>query len=197
LAILCLIESRIDAMKLSLLSILLGLGMAVPQVYGLAKPTAFAATVRKFPRHLPTGVFLMLLSTAWFVWLVKIEPIADFAAFKPYMLIVFSAIGVATCFYVQDFLAVRGLAVFMLLLGKLMVDTGRPHLGETPWVLLIQAWAYLLVLAGIWLTVAPWRLRDFLNWATANEKRVKVGSGIRLAFALLVVVLGLTAFRAM
>jgi len=184
-------------MKLSLLSVLLGLGMAAPQVYGLAKPAAFAASVRKFPRHIPTGVFLMLLGTAWFLRLVWLEPIADFAAFKPYMMAIFAGVGVMTCFFVQDFIAVRGLAVVLLLLAKLMVDTGRPHLGETPWVLLIQTWAYVLVVAGIWFTVSPWRLRDFLSWATANEKRVKIGSGIRLAFALLVVVLGLTAFRAM
>lgn len=184
-------------MKLSLLSILLGLGMAAPQVYGLAKPTAFAAAARKFPRHVPTGIFLMLLGTAWFVWLVKLEPIADFASFKPYLMAIFTVIGVATCFFVQDFIAVRGLAVLLLLLAKLMVDTGRPHLGETPWVLLIQTWAYVLVAVGIWFTVSPWRLRDFLNWATATEKRVKIGSGIRLAFALLIVLLGLTAFRAM
>jgi hypothetical protein len=184
-------------MKLSVLSILLGLGMAAPQVYGLAKPTAFAAAVRKFPRHVPTGVFLMLLGTAWFLWWVWKEPIADFAPFKPHMMLVFAAIGVGTCVFVQDFLAVRGLAVVFLLLARLMVDTGRPHLGETPWVLLIQTWAYVLVVAGIWFTITPWRLRDFLDWATANEQRVKIGSGIRLAFALLVVVLGLTAFRAM
>jgi hypothetical protein len=184
-------------MKLSMLSILLGLGLAAPQVYGLAKPNAFAATVRKFPRNLPAGFLLMALGTLWFLWLVRLEPIADFAAFKPYMLTAFAGIGVATCVFVQDFLAVRGLAIVLMLLAKLMVDTGRPHLGETPWVLLIQVWAYVLVVAGIWLTVSPWRLRDFLNWATANEKRVKVGSGLRLAFALLVVVLGLTVFRAM
>lgn len=184
-------------MKLSLLSIVLGLGLAVPQVYGLAKPNSFAAAARKFPRHLPTGVFLMILGTIWFLWNVHVEPIADFAALKPYMLVVFGAIGLGACVFVQDYLAVRGLAVVFLLLGKLMVDTGRPHLGETPWVLLIQFWAYVLVMAGIWFTIWPWRLRDFLNWATANEKRIKVGSGIRLAFALLVVVLGLTAFRAM
>ena len=184
-------------MKLSLLSILLGLGMAAPQVYGLAKPSAFAATARKFPRSLPTGFFLVGLGTVWFLWLVKQEPIADFAAFKPYMLAGFAGIGVATCFFVQDFLAVRGLAVVLLLVAKLMVDTGRPHLGETPWVLLIQALAYVFVVAGIWLTVSPWRLRDFLNWATANEKRIKLHSMLRLAFALLVLVLGLTSFRAM
>ena len=184
-------------MKLSLLSIVLGLGLAVPQVYGLARPSSFAASARKFPRHIPTGVFLMILGTIWFLWNVHQEPIADFAAIKPYMLVVFGAIGLGACIFVQDYLAVRGLAVVFLLLAKLMVDTGRPHLGETPWVLLIQLWAYVLVVAGTWFTISPWRLRDFLNWATANEKRIKVGSGIRLAFALLVVVLGLTAFRAM
>jgi len=184
-------------MKLSLLSILLGLGMAVPQVYGLLKPAGLTAAARKFPRHLPTGIVLMLLGTAWFVWNVKIEPIADFESMKPYMMAAFAAIGIGACFFVQDFLAVRGLAVVFLLLGKIMVDTGRPHIGDTPWVYLIQIWAYVLVLAGIWFTVSPWRLRDLLNWATATEQRVKVGSAIRLAFAVLVVTLGLTAFRTM
>ena len=184
-------------MKLSLLSIVLGLGLAVPQVYGLAKPNSFAAAARKFPRHIPTGVFLMVLGTLWFLWNVQKEPVADFAAIKPHMMVIFAGIGLGTCIFVQDYLAVRGLAVVFLLLAKLMVDTGRPYLGQTPWVYLIQFWAYVLVVAGIWFTISPWRLRDFLNWATANEKRIKVGSGIRLAFALLVVVLGLTAFRAM
>jgi len=184
-------------MKLSLLSILLGVGLGLPQIYGLANPQKFTASVRKFPRNLAAGIFLMLLGTAWFAWNVNVEPIADFTAYKPYMLAGFAAIGVLSCIFVQDFLAVRGLAVIFLLIGKLMVDTGRPHLGESNFVVVIQAWAYLLILAGIYLTVAPWRLRDFLDWATANEARVKIGSSIRLAFALFILLLGLTAFRAM
>jgi hypothetical protein len=184
-------------MKLSLLSILLGVGMSVPQIYGLTKPVQFAAAARKFPRNLPAGIFLMLLGTAWFLWIVNQEPIADFSAFKPYMMAAFAAVGILSCIFVQDFLAVRGLAVVALLLGKLMVDTGRPHLEDSPWVLVIQIWAYLLIVMGIWLTITPWRLRDILNWATANETRVRIGSIIRLAFALFIVVLGLTAFRAM
>ena len=184
-------------MKLSLLSILLGAGMSVPQIYGLTKPAQFAATVRKFPRNLPAGVVLMLLGTAWFLWNVNNEPIADFSAYKEPMMAAFAAVGILSCFYVQDFLAVRGLAVLMLLLAKLMVDTGRPHLGQTPWVYVIQIWAYLLVIAGIWFTITPWRLRDLVNFATANETRVRVGSAIRLAFAVFVMLLGLTTFRAM
>src|SRR5437867_622339 len=88
----------------------------------------------------------------------------------------------------------RGLAVVLLLLARLMVDTGRPRLPDTRWVLVIQTWAYVLVVAGIWFTVSPWRLRDLLEWATANEKRVKVGCGIRLAFGLFVAALGAAKF---
>lgn len=181
-------------LKLSTLAIALGLGLGLPQIYGIVNPQKFAASVRKFPRHVPLGVALMLLGTAWFLWNLNQESISDFTAFKPYMMIGFAAVGVGACVFIQDFLAVRGLAVVFLLLAKLMVDTGRPMLPVTPWVLVIQTWAYVLVVAGIWFTVSPWRLRDFLNWATANEKRIRVGSAVRLAFGLFVAVLGLVKF---
>ena len=184
-------------MKLSLLSILLGAGLGAPQIYGLAQPKKFAAGVQKFPRNYAAGLVLMLLATAWFLWIVNNEPIADFSAYKPAMLGGFAAVGVLSCIFVRDFLAVRGLAVVFMLLAKLMVDTGRPHLGESPFVLVIQTWAYVLVVAGIWFTVTPWKLRDLLEFATANETRVRIGSGLRLVFALFIIGLGLTVFRGM
>ncbi len=180
--------------SLSTLAVLLGLGMGLPQIYGLINPTGFAASVRKFPRSLPWGYALMILGTVWFLWNLNQESIADFAAYKKILLCVFAAVGVGACIFVQDFLAVRGLAVVFLLLAKLMVDTGRPELSVSSWVLVFQTWAYLLVIAGIWLTISPWRLRDFLQWATANEKRIKVGCGLRLAFGVFIAVLGLTKF---
>ena len=171
--------------------------MGLPQIIGVMQPAKLSAVARKFPRNLPFGIVLMLLGTAWFVWNVNIEPIADFSEFKPYMMAGFTAVGVLSCVFVQDFLAVRGLAVVLLLLGKLMVDTGRPHLDQSPFVLVIQTWAYVLVAAGIWFTITPWKLRDLLNWATATESRTRLLSGLRLAFAAFVLVLGLTVFRAM
>ena len=136
----------------------------------------------------------MLFGTIWFVWNVSQESISDFAAWKTPLLAAFTAIGIGTCVFVQDFLAVRGLAIVLLLLAKLMVDTGRPALSVTHWVLVFQGWAYVLVVAGIWFTVSPWRLRDLLNWGTANEQRIKVGCGLRLAFGLFVAALGVTKF---
>lgn len=181
-------------LNLSTLAILLGLGLGLPQIYGLVKPAAFAAAVRKFPRSLPTGWVLMLLGTAWFLHNLNQESIADFAQYKGLLLAAFAAVGVGACIFVQDFLAVRGLAILLLLLAKLMVDTGRPYLAQTHWVLVIQTWAYVLVMAGIWFTISPWRFRDFLEWGTANERRIKLGCGLRLAFGLFVAGLGLTRF---
>ena len=182
-------------MKLSTLSIALGCIVAIPQVFGLANPKSFAATVRKFPRNTALGWALMLAATAWFILYVNQESDADFASMKPKLLVAFAAIGVGTCIFIQDFLAVRGLAILLMLLAKLMLDTGRPYLGETPWVLVNQVWAYALIIAGIWFTISPHRARDLIEWGTATEGRIKLTCAVRLAFGLFVAMLGFTVFH--
>jgi hypothetical protein len=61
--------------------------------------------------------------------------------------------------------------------------------------LLLVVWAYLWIVAGMWLTVSPWRLRDYLNWLTASEQRIRISSALRLCLGIVVIVLGVTAFR--
>ena len=185
-----------SALNLSTLAIALGTFAGGINLYGVLKPAAFGAAARKFPRSTPVGWVLMLLATAWFLYYVSQESVADFTSMKSIFYLLFGAIGVGSCLFVKDYLAVRGLAAVLLLLAKLMVDTGRPHLGDTKWTLVIQAWAYVMVAAGIWFTVSPWKCRDLINWATATEQRTRLLSGVRLAFALLVLALGLTVFRA-
>jgi hypothetical protein len=180
-------------MKLSTLSILLGLVVCAPQIYGLLNPQGLAAAARQFPRNTAVGWLLMLGGTAWFLFNVNAEAISDFAAIKKYMLLGFAATGIAACIFVRDFLAVRALAVVLLLLAKTMVDAARWV--DSDWRLVIAAWAYVLVVAGIWLTISPWRLRDFIEWATATPARIKRLCLVRLAFGVLLVVLGLTTFR--
>lgn len=179
-------------LKLSTLSILLGSFVALLNLYGVLKPAAFAATARKFPRSLPIGYVLTILATIWFVWNLNKESISDFESLKPLLFALFVAVGLGTCIFVRDFLAVRGLAVVMLLLAKLMVDSARWVV--TDWRLVIVVWAYVMVIAGMWFTISPWRMRDLLNWATANEKRTRIGSAVRCAFGLFVLILGVTVF---
>src|SRR5687767_4784714 len=102
-------------LKLSTLSIILGLIVALPSVYGLLKPKAFAEAVRRFPRHTALGYVLMLMATVWFLYYVSLESVADFASLKRIFFIVFGGVGIGACIFVRDFLPVRGLAVLFLL----------------------------------------------------------------------------------
>lgn len=180
-------------MKLSTLSILIGGVVALLNLLAIAMPAAFTNWARKFPRNVPLGMLLMAISTGWFVMNLKGESIADFEKAKPILYVLFIGVGIGTCVFVQDFLAARGLAVFLMLLGKLMVDTARWG-SESDWRLVITGWAYVMVVAGMWVTISPWRLRAFLEWNTASVGRLRAISAVRLALALFVVALGLTVF---
>jgi hypothetical protein len=181
-------------MKLSTLAIALGLIVAVGHLLALLKPAAFAAAARRFPRSELWGYVLMGLGTVWFLWNVHIEALADFAAYKKLMLFGFGAVGVLACIFVRDFLAVRGMAVVLLLLAKLMLDTARWY--DSSWRLVISVLAYTWILAAMWFIISPWRLRDMIQWGTATERRIRIGSAIRMGVGVLLIVLGLTAFRA-
>ena len=180
--------------KLSHLSAGLGLLYALPSAWGLMNPAAFAAAMRKFPRYTPLGFLLTLAATGWFLYYVSLETNQDFVNLKTALYVGFGAVGVGACIFVRDFLPVRGLAVLLLLFAKLMCDSAR--MVESDWRLVIVTLAYVWVLAGMWFTISPWRLRDLILWSTASEARTRATCGLRLAFGLFVVVLAFTAFRA-
>ncbi len=181
-------------MTLSTFAIVLGIINAVPQVYGLAKPAAFKESMRRFPRCEPFGYLMMVLGTAWFIYNLSQENISDFAAYKNLMFIGFTAIGLGTCIFVRDFLAVRGLAIVMLLVAKHALDIQRWS-DALVWKNVVTVWAYALVIAGIWFTISPWRMRDLIEWVTASESRIRANCTFQLLFSILLIVLGLTVYR--
>lgn len=180
-------------MTLSVLSSVLGVLIGGPQLWQLAKPAEWRRWSAGFPRSKPIGYVLVLAATAWFLLYVSQETLADFSRFKPYMLAGFGAIGVLTCVYVSDFLAARGLAALLLLAAKLMVDTARWHPSEWRWV--VTTLAYVWVFFGMWLTISPWRLRDFIAWHNQTDGRIRACALARLALAVVLLGLGLTVFR--
>ena len=133
---------------------------------------------------LALGLCVDAFGNGVFIWFVKNEPISDFEPLKPALYTLFIAVGVGSCLFVKDFFAVRGLAVVIMLLAKVMVDTARFH--DSSWRLVIITWAYLLVVAGIVFTISPYRMRDVICWKTANESRTRILSGLewRLVYLL-------------
>ena len=56
-------------------------------------------------------------------------------------------------------------------------------------------WGYAIVIVSMWLIISPWRMRDIIDWMTAEPRRLVFKSGFRLLFGLLLIVLGLTVFN--
>jgi hypothetical protein len=46
----------------------------------------------------------------------------------------------------------------------------------------------------MWLTISPWRLRDWIAYDTATPQRLRIFSAARFAFGLLVAILGFVVF---
>jgi hypothetical protein len=178
--------------KLSILAICMGLFVALINLAGLLAPTQFASAARKFPRNTALGYILMVIGTIWFLYNVSIESLADFESMKKFLFGLFIAIAIGTCIFVKDFLAVRGFAIILLLLGKLVVDSARWV--DSDWRLVMVVWAYVMIVGGMWLTVSPWRLRDFIEINTATPGRIRMLNGARFAFGLFVAILGFVVF---
>jgi hypothetical protein len=156
-----------------------------------AKPAA--DWLRQFHRNYGLGVILMLLGTAWFEWNLYQEQLQDIAAYKNLMLIGFGAVGLGCCLFVRDVLSVRGLTVFLLMLAWLMCEKARWQDSNFRWA--VAGWAYVWVLGGLWLSVSPWRLRDWLAWVTATEGRLKLAAAGGVVWGLFIGGLGLTVFK--
>ena len=186
--------------SLANLSVLLGVFLAAVSGYSLAKPDAVARVLRAFPRANTPGYMLMLAATAWFLWNIRIEDMADYREIKHWFYIGFGAVGIGSCIFLRDFLAVRGLAVFMLLLAKLMLDTQRNYMLAAPeaymseWRLVFAVWAYMIIVMSMWLVISPWRMRDMIEWMLAKPGRLVAKGWFRLGFGILLIVLGLTVF---
>lgn len=178
-------------MNLSNLCLTLGAFMVVSHGWALAMPDAASRWVRHFHRNYAAGVALMLAGAAWLEWNLYNENLQDIARMKPYLLALFPGIGIAACLWAVDFLAVRGLAAFLMMLAWYTLDVSRWH--PSLWHDAIGAWAYVWVFSSFWLTLAPWRFRQAAAWLTDKPGRLRLAAVAGIAWGAFVAGLGLTA----
>ncbi len=176
---------------LTLTQVSLILGGFITAIYGwcLLKPKQAQQVFTAFPRHYPTGVVLALVATGWFLWLLNTMDLMEYTVHRPKFLIGFGALGIAAIFYLKDFLAVRALAVILVLFGKVLLDAA--FLRDESSKFLITVLAYGIVIKGMVYTAWPYLMRDGLAWVYADEKRAKFLFGSGLAIGLTVLFFGI------
>jgi hypothetical protein len=92
--------------------------------------------------------------------------------------------------YVDEFLAVRALGIFLLLLAEPLIEAAflQPERGR----LLLVAWAYVLAVLGMVWVGLPYLLRDQIDWMRKSKSIWSMAAlagvvygGLLTAFALI------------
>jgi hypothetical protein len=131
---------------------------------------AVGATARAFPRSRRAAYVLFGVGAAWFLWRVWHLSEADFGDYRLPLVAVFGTVAVLSFRLVPDFLAVRGLAIVVLLGARDLLAAAFMR-WEHPQRLLLVAAVYGAIAAALFLAAYPYRLRDFLGWLFARPGR--------------------------
>ncbi len=146
----------------------------------LAGGSRLAAPLQKAIRSQTLAVLLMGGATVWFLFKIAHLGEADFGRYRQIIFVLFATVGAASFFVLPDFLAVRGLAVLVLLTAQEVILKASFFHYSWP-QLLLNGFTYLAILAALWLGASPFRMRDFLQWLFRRRQRsVLLGTGLLL-----------------
>ena len=116
-----------------------------------------------FPRSKKCSLCFVGIATCWFLWRhVAFLSEADFGNYK--LLIGGTALGTAilSFIFVPDFLAVRGLAMLILLWSREVLDSA--FLQDPASRLVLVTIIYILVVASLYFGAWPYQMRNLLAW---------------------------------
>jgi hypothetical protein len=178
-------------MSLSVATLIPGLllfALGLPLLLG---SQGWVAALKSMPRSPAASYLLFGAAALWFlnnVW--HLSP-ADFGDYRVPLLFAFAAIAALSFKCVPDFLAVRGLAV-LVLLGAWPVLMAGYMVWDHPQVYFLKVFVYLCIVLAIWLGTQPWRMRDFLEWLFARPGRSRGLGGFLAAYGLLLSIIAFT-----
>ena len=178
-------------MSLFLATLIPGLLLIATGALLLWNAPVVGATARAFPRSRRAAWVLFGVGAAWFLWVVAHLTESDFGNYKIVLFAVFAAIAILSFKHVPDFLAVRGLAVIVLLAAGSFLSAAFMQF-QYPQRLFMVTLVYAAILASLFLAGYPYRMRDFLDWLFARASRARVVGAICGVYGIVLAIVSFT-----
>ena len=150
-----------------------------------------SAGLKAFPRSSSAAVVFFGAGAIWFLYEVWHLSPADFGEYRTFLAIGFAAVALLSFKYVPDFLAVRGLAVLVLMGAMPLLGAAYMHY-EHPQRLFMVSAVYVAIALAIYLGASPFRMRDFLEWLFQRPARGRILGGILAGYGLLLAIVAFT-----
>jgi hypothetical protein len=149
------------------------------------------AALKALPRSPSAAVVFFGVGTLCFLYRVWHLSPADFGEYRTLLIIGFAAVALLAFKYVPDFLAVRGLAILMLLGAMPLLDAAYMEYDHPQRLLMVTA-VYLGIALAIYLGASPFRLRDFFGWLFQRPGRGRILGGVLAGYGGLLAIVAFT-----
>ena len=151
------------------LGIALGLLLIGLHVFALLMPEKTQSFLKVFPRHKEIGIGLMAINFLWWFWIISKVDLGEFYTVRKTLQLILPVMFVLVVVFVDEFLAVRALGFFVMLLACPLLDVAfqKPHVTR----LLIPVLCYVWIGFALFWVGMPYLLRDQIAWVSASAKR--------------------------
>lgn len=178
-------------MSLLLATLLPGLALLAIGGLLLANNSVVTASLRALPRSRRAAAVFFGFGAAWFLFNVWNLSPADFGAYSKQLTIGFAVIAVLSWIYVPEFLAVRGLAILMLLAAGPLLHAAYQEY-EHPARLFMVSLVFAGILLAVWFAAQPYRLRDFISWLYRTPGRSRTLGAACIGYGALLSIIAFT-----
>lgn len=171
---------------------LAGLFLLLVSLPSLISPVGMRSWLKRLPRSWPIGIVLLSLAFLWSFWLLATMEMGEFSTFRRPLLIGLPIGFLLVIRFVNEFLAVRALGILFLLAGEPLLEAA--FLRHETSRLLVTAFAYILIIAGLFWVTMPYLLRDHIDWGTSSSGRWRAMNVIALLYGAAILACAVTRY---
>jgi|TARA_B110000196_G_C20898897_1_gene544966 hypothetical protein len=169
-----------DFLSLQAVGLIIGFLLAITHALALVKPAMMQDFLRKFPRHRGIGITILAVDGIWAFWLIGNIDLGEFYTWENPIRIILPVCFLLFIFFVEEFLAVRAIGIFLLLLACPLLDVA--FLREPVTRLLLPSLAYAWILLGLFWIGMPYLMREQITWMSGNNGRWRICAAAGLAY---------------
>lgn len=164
-----LLYQKLYGLDLQTVGIVVGAVLLLSHLIALLREKQVLPWLKKLPRNQAFGIALMTLNFFWVFVIWTEMDLGEFYRFERAVQIVILAGYLGVIFMVTEFIAVRAIGMFLILLAAPVLDAAFLKNPDTR--LLLVLLAYVGAVVGMFFVGMPYLLRDAIDWVSANAKR--------------------------
>ena len=173
-------------LSLQTVGVVIGLALTLTHVLALVRTKQMQAWLKKLPRNEKLGMIILAIDFAWCFLVWTEMDLGEFYTFERNVQIIMTVGFFCFGYFVREFLAVRAIGLFLILLACPVLDAAflQPPVSRLLLVFLAYAW----IIKGMFYVGMPFLMRDGIDWVIARPSRWKGAATAGLVYGIAVLV---------